>query len=72
VKLKPTRPQWHPGYPTRSPVVNHRIMLPRLLLRACGGLTPPLRVVTRPLVQCGNGVDLFCFNASQDDEPLSC
>jgi hypothetical protein len=26
-----------------------------------------------PLLQNGNdGVDLFCFNASQDDEPLSC
>jgi len=23
-----TGPQWHPGYPTRSPAVNHRIMLP--------------------------------------------
>jgi hypothetical protein len=26
-----------------------------------------------PLLQNGNNsVDLFCFNASQDDEPLSC
>jgi hypothetical protein len=60
-----------PGRDERTEKSESELVHDGRLTRAGSGLTPPLRVVIRPILPCGNVV-LFCFKASQDDEPLSC